>query len=160
MVFSNRGQVRVRGRGVLAHVAEHQLFEADAAAADAFAASLEAMAAFSDAARACFAFFLLARPGASSATGDAAGVGVSDGVGSIVGLGVGDAPPKTFENQLEPDVPAAHPARKISDSERTRKSCRIECRSIRLSRARDRWFGRRIGCKRNSYLTYGTFANF
>jgi hypothetical protein len=94
-------------------------FEANAAAADAFAASLEAMAAFSDAARACFTFFLLARPGVSPATGDAAGVGVSVGAVSMVGLGVGDAPPKTFVNQLVPDVPPAHPARKISESERT-----------------------------------------
>jgi hypothetical protein len=93
-------------------------FEADAAAADAFAASREAMAAFSDAARACFAFFLLARPGVSSATGDEAGVGVSVGAGATAGPGVGDAPLKKSENQL-PDVPPAHPLIKISDSERT-----------------------------------------
>jgi hypothetical protein len=41
-------------------------------------------------------------------------------MGSIVGLGVGDAPLKKFENQFEPEVPPpAHPARKISASEKT-----------------------------------------
>jgi hypothetical protein len=94
-------------------------FEANAAAADAFAASLEAMAAFSDAARACLAVFLVTCPGVSSATGDGTGVGVSVGVGAMLGVGVGDAPPKKFANQLVPDVPPAHPARKIRDSEST-----------------------------------------
>jgi hypothetical protein len=96
-------------------------FEASAAAADAFAAAFEAMAAFSDAARACLAVFLLTCPGVSSATGDASGVGVAVGIGSMLSVGVGDAPLKKSENQFVPEVPPApvHPARQISDNERT-----------------------------------------
>jgi hypothetical protein len=113
-----------------------------------------------DAARACLAVFLLACPVVSSATGDPSGVAVAVGVGSTVGLGVGDAPPKKSVSQFVPDVPAEHPAKKISDSEKTQTSGRIDFRSIRLSRARDRWFGRRIGCNRNCYLTNSALANF
>jgi hypothetical protein len=79
------------------------------------------MAAFSDAARVCLAVFLLRCPGVSSATGDASGVGVAVGIGSVLSVGVGDAPLKKSENQFVPEVPPApvHPARQISDNERT-----------------------------------------
>jgi hypothetical protein len=37
----------------------------------------------------------------------------------MLSVGVGDAPLKKSENQLVPEVPPAHPARKIRDSEKT-----------------------------------------
>src|SRR6202040_99431 len=106
----------------------------------------EAIAAFSEAARACFAFFLPLRSGASSAAGDASGVGAAVGTSSSVGAE--DAPLKKLENRDVPEVPPAHPARKISDNQRTPSSPQITGRSIRSGRARDRWFRRRIGCNR------------
>src|SRR4029077_20493340 len=111
------------------------------AAADAFAASLDAVAAFSDAARACFATFLLLRAGVSAASGAAVGAGVAVAISATEGLAAGDAPPNKFENRLLP-APPAHPPRKIKASRKTTK-CRIDGRSRRLSRAGYRWFGRR-----------------
>ena len=135
-------------------------FEASAAAADALAASFEAIAAFSEAARACLAVFLPACPVVSSATGVANGAGVAAAVGAALGLDVGDAVPGRSPSRVVPGVPLAHPARKTSASERTPASCRISSRSIRLSRARDRWFRRRIGCNRKRNLTHRTLADF
>ena len=134
-------------------------FEASAAAADALAASFEAIAAFSEAARACLAVFLPACP-VSSATGVAIGAEVAAAVGAALGLDVGDAVPGRSPSRVVPGVPLAHPARKTSASERTPASCRISSRSIRLSRARDRWFRRRIGCNRKRNLTHRTLADF
>lgn len=138
-------------------------FEASAAAADALAASLEATAAFSEAARACLALFLLPRPLVSSATGAALGVGVAAMVGVGVGVGAGeldDPPLKKFVTGDAPDVPPAHPARKIRNNQSAPGTRRRAGRSIRLCRARDRWFGGRIGSNRNRNLAHRTLAEF
>lgn len=89
--------------------------------ADAIAASFDAAAAFPEAVRACWAVFLAVRPIVPCATGDELDAGV--GLGAIAGVdsGVGDLAPKKFVTPDVPDIPPAHPARKIeiSDKENT-----------------------------------------
>jgi hypothetical protein len=99
-------------------------FEANAAALEASAASFDAAAAFSEAARACTAVLLPARPFGSVAAGLEIATGAAVGAGLAISVGAGEALLNRLAKFGMPEVPPAHPAKKIRHSH-DREICQI-----------------------------------